>query len=147
MDYDTLQNFCKTSHFKSTICKNPQFWEDKARKEFILDDLTWEYLVGEAGNAQEAYVWIAGEHDVPFWGAEKYGHIDKLAENAAWTDDLELIKHFYKLSNNSQVFYILGKRNKTDFISSFPAKDLKRQGAAIIYGALAGGIWTWLKIL
>ena len=32
----------------------------------------------------------------------------------------ELIKHFYKLSNNSDVFYILGKRNKTDFISSFP---------------------------
>ena len=138
MDYDALQNFCKTSHFKTTICKNGQFWEDKARKEFILGDPTWEYLVGEAGSAQEAYVWIAAEHDVPFWGAEKYGHIDKLAKNAAWTDDLLLIKHFYKLSTNSDVFYILGKRNKTDFISSFPVRDLKINGSAIIYGALVG---------
>ena len=139
MDYNTLQNFCKTSQFELRICKNPQFWEDKVNKEFPLDENNWQAIVQETGTAQEAYIRIAGEHDIPFWGAEKYGHIDKLAENAAWTDNFPLINHFYKLSGESGIFYVLGKRNKADFISSFPPKDIEENRDSIMFGALAGG--------
>lgn len=56
------------------------------------------------GSSQKVYIRLAAEHGVPFPGAEKYGDINKLGENAAWGNNFSLIKYFHDIKFNDKIF-------------------------------------------
>lgn len=138
LDYDSLSNYCIGNKVLARICLLPEFWRDRAVQDLGVDPETWKEVESETGNSRQAYVRLAAEHGVPFWGAERYGNIDKLTLEAAKTDNLPLVKHFYQISENPDIFYVLASRNKREYILALSPGDTEKN-IEIIKGALAGG--------
>lgn len=112
LDYDSLRNYWSINHQCKEIASQPVFWYDMQ-----IEQKEWNEVIADTKSAREAYIRLAAEFSCPFWGAEKYGDIDLLAEEAARTNDFLLIDHFYELSQYYRVLYILAKRNKLDYFS------------------------------
>lgn len=133
--YVDLLNLSKTSHIYIKIFSDDQFWENKIIHDFSLPWNLIRDVIQETGSPQIAYIRIAAEHNIPFWGAEKYGRIQNLTVFSAHGDDFPLIKYFYDISGNSKIFVTLAKRNKSDWIDQLSPIDISNA----IGGALAGG--------
>lgn len=139
LDYDSVRKYCQIFRKFSPVCRDPNFWRDKAIYDIGMDDQDWKEVVKETGDAQEAYVRLAAENNIPFWGAEKYGNIDNLTEAAAKFDNLPLLQYFYSISQNPKALDILASRNKVDFIRQLFPENNETNNVNIFQGALSGG--------
>lgn len=136
LEYPDLVTIASSSHYYTQLYNNPAFWENKILHDFSLPA---KEIILEMKSSREAYIRIAGEHKVPFPGAEKYGNVDELTIEAARRDNLSVIRYFYNISLNNNIFFILGKRNKAAWIRELSAPDYSDNAVDIVGGALAGG--------
>lgn len=145
LEYIDIQSFNIVSQYYNNLFGDLQFWESKIFQDFNIGGEEYKEIVQETKSSKKAYMRIAANHNIPFIGAEKYGNIYELSRQAAWGNNLSLIKYFYQRNKNSQVLFILGKRNKRDWLCQISPQY--ERSSPILEGALAGGHWELAQSL
>lgn len=126
LDYDDLLIFCSLAKKYSVFCATGSFWKAKAIHDFHIDLPDLEELIAEiiaAGDyslpEKETYIRLAGEHDIPILGAEKYGDVNELTFIVANKLDESKLFYFFQISKFTYIFIHLGNLNRVDLLNKF----------------------------
>lgn len=130
LDYDDLLEFCRISKIYSSLCKNPYFWKIKTMNDFHVDSILFEELNDESLAMgfkplpeKEVYIRLAGEHNIPIVGAERYRNptiLTQVAANKLRTKkDQEKLFYFFNISKATYSLTSLGTQNRLDLLDRF----------------------------
>lgn len=143
LNYMELLNLCAVSRRFSQLCINPLFWYWKAMTDFKVTEEEFSQIVKEIPPLNlsrkivehEAYIRVAGEHNYPLPGAEKYGRINNLLVAAVRRDYYDyLIAHMGPLGPYGDIGRELGQKGNRKIINK-------------VIHLLGTGKYTWMPYI